>query len=146
MYILKIHVRKLYRGVWYISKNFRSEAGYIEKALSRSGSLAIGFSREEKIVTADTIRKLLTKLVIPKCSHQYGELLSSYLRDKSMIVSTFRFILKLKSLWDAVLSLSTPDFYLMLMLSDYRKYLKLFTKRNCQNAYIFPTGLYWRLN
>ena len=146
MYILKIHVRKLYRGVWYISKNFRSEAGYIEKALSRSGSLAIGFSREEKIVTADAIRKLLTKWVIPKCSHRYGELLSSYLRNKRMIVSTFRFILKLKSLWDAALSLSTPDFYLMLMLSDYKKYLKLFTKRNRQNAYIFPTGLYWRPN
>ena len=146
MYVLKIHVMKLYRGVWYIWKNFRSKAGYIEKAPSRSGSLAIGFSREEEIVTADTIRKLLTKWVIPKCSHRYGELLSSYLRDKSIIVSTFRFILKLKSLWDAVMNLSPPDFYLMLMLSDYRKYLKLFTKRNCQNAYTFPTGLYWRLN
>ena len=146
MYVLKIDLMKLYRGVWHIWKNFRSKAGCTEKAPSRSGGLAIGFSREEEIVTADTIRKLLTKWVIPKCSHRYGELLSSYLRDKSVIVSTFRFILKLKCLWDAVLNLRPPDFYLMLMLSDYRKYLKLFTTANCQNAYVFPTGLYWRLN
>ena len=101
MYVLKIHVMKLYRGVWYVWKSFRSEAEYIEKAPSCSGSLTIGFSREEEILTADTIRKLLTKWVIPKCSHRYGELLSSYLCDKSIIDSTFRFILNLKSLRDA---------------------------------------------
>ena len=63
----------------------------LEKATSSSEGLAIAFSREEEIVTDDAIKKLLTKWVIEKCSHEYGELFSSYLHD-----STFRFILNLK--------------------------------------------------
>ena len=64
----------------------------IEKAPSCSESLKIGFSREEEMVTDDTIRKLITKWVIPKCSHEYGELFSSYLREKSMTVLSTLFL------------------------------------------------------
>ena len=64
----------------------------IEKAPSCSESLTIGFSREEEIVTDGTIRKLLTKWVIPKCSHEYGESFSLYLQEKSMIVLSALFL------------------------------------------------------
>ena len=64
----------------------------IEKAPSCSESLTIGFSREEEIVTDGTIRKLLTKWVIPKCSHEYGGLFSLYLQEKSMIVLSALFL------------------------------------------------------
>ena len=67
----------------------------IEKEPSCSEGLAIGFSREEEIVTDNPIKKLLAKWVIAKYSQEYGELLSLCLRD-----STFHFILNLKSLRD----------------------------------------------
>ena len=57
----------------------------IEKA-SCSESLAIEFSREEEIVTDDIARKLLTKWVISKCSHEYEKFFSSYVHGKSMMV------------------------------------------------------------
>ena len=46
---------KLYRGAWYIQRNSLDAT---EKAPSCSEILTIGFSREEEIVTDDTIRKL----------------------------------------------------------------------------------------
>ena len=51
----------------------------IEKEPSCSEGLATQFSREEEIVTDDAFKKLLTKWVITKCSHEYVELSSSYL-------------------------------------------------------------------
>ena len=58
----------------------------IEKALSCSEILAIEFSREEEIVTDDIARKLLTKWVISKYSHEYEKFFSSYVHGKSMMV------------------------------------------------------------
>ena len=84
----------------------------IEKAPSCSEGLAIGFSREEKIVTDDDIKKLLTKCVITKCSHGHGELFSSYLHD-----ITFRFILNLKTLRDAKPPISIDPHHTRLLFS-----------------------------
>ena len=47
--------------------------GIIEKALSCSESLAIGFSKEEETEIYDAIKELLTKCVIRKHSHENGE-------------------------------------------------------------------------
>ena len=64
----------------------------IDKAPSCFERLAIGFYRKEEIVTDDAIKQLSTKWVITKCSHEYGELLSSYLCDKSMIALSTLFL------------------------------------------------------
>ena len=83
-----------------------------EKESSCSESLAVGFSREEEIVTDDAIRKLLTKWVITKCSHEYGELFSSYFHG-----STFHFILNLKILRDAYSTISIDPHHTRLLFS-----------------------------
>ena len=84
----------------------------IEKAPSCCEGLTIGFSREEEIATDDAIKKLLTKWVITKCTHEYGEWFSSYLHD-----STFRFILILKSLRDANSLIGIDPHYTRLLFS-----------------------------
>ena len=73
----------------------------IEKAPSCSEGLAIGFSREEEMVTDDVIKKL-------NCSHEYGGLPSSYLHDR-----IFRFI----SLRDAHFPISIDPYYTRLLFS-----------------------------
>ena len=47
--------------------------GTIEKEPSRSKTLATGFSREEEIATNNAVKKLLTKWVIGKRSHENRE-------------------------------------------------------------------------
>ena len=113
----------------------------IEKALSWSESLAIEFSREEEIVTDDIARKLLTKWVISKCSHEYEEFFSSHLHGKSMIV-LFTLFFYLKSLevrtLESVLNLVMNELeyanYLIPIRNNYRKYLKLFRKGSYLNS------------
>ena len=83
-----MHEIKLYRGVIY-ERVSDLKLGTIEKAPSCSESLTMGCSRAEEIVTDDTIRKLLTKWFMTKYSHEYEELFSLYLCDKSMVNPNF---------------------------------------------------------
>ena len=80
-----MHEMRLYRGVIY-ERVSGLKLGTIEKAPSCSESLTMGFSREEEIVTDDTIKKLLKRWFMTKYSHEYEDLFSLYLCDKSMIV------------------------------------------------------------
>ena len=125
----------------------------VKKTPSCSKHLAIGFSREEKTTTDDTAKKPLTEGVIRKCFHKNEELIFTIFVWQNHD-GTFRFILNLKSLWIAsslisINPITTPNWYLVKnglkyadylvpMQSEYRKYLKLFSKRNCLNSYIFP--------
>ena len=86
-----MHEMRLYRGVIY-ERVSGLKLGTIEKALSCSESLTMGFSREEEIVTDDTIKKLLKKWFMTKYSHEYEDLFSLYLCDKSMIVLSALFL------------------------------------------------------
>ena len=86
-----MHEMRLYRGVIY-ERVSGLKLGTIEKAPPCSESLTMGFSREEEIVTDDTIKKLLKKWFMTKYSHEYEDLFSLYLCDKSMIVLSALFL------------------------------------------------------
>ena len=88
---MKLHVMKHYKKAIY-ERVSGLKLDTIEKAPSCSESLAIGFSREEEIVTDDIAGKLLTKGFISKCSHEYEEFFSSYLHGKSMFVLSTLFL------------------------------------------------------